>query len=141
MRRHVAFFSNPQPGSIIFVHGLRGHPQKTWEGQLLSVPAAGEARKEKGGMKKFFSFKKSRGSEERPGEPAALNSTSMVFWPSSFLGDDIPNARIFTYGYNADVVAGLFEASNKNNIYEHTTTMIAKLKRELEEHDVSHWTG
>jgi hypothetical protein len=59
-----------------------------------------------------------------------------VFWPSVFLSEDISNARIFTYGYNADVVAGLFQSSNSNNIFEHTTTMVARLKRELEGHDV-----
>jgi hypothetical protein len=64
------------------------------------------------------------------------NPEEGVFWPSDFLGRDLESARIFTYGYNADVVTDLFQSSNSNNIYEHTMTMAVRLKRELEHHNV-----
>lgn len=53
----------------------------------------------------------------------------MRFWVEDFPPQDIPNARILTYGYNADVIGGLFEANNKKNISQHGK---AKLERELE---------
>ncbi|KAK3326590.1 hypothetical protein B0H66DRAFT_165615 [Apodospora peruviana] len=37
-----------------------------------------------------------------------------VFWPRDYLVPDIPEARVWTYGYNADVIGGMFQASNKN---------------------------
>lgn len=50
----------------------------------------------------------------------------------TFLLEDIPNARVLTYGYNADVVGGLFQANNKNSISQHSQDLKAKLERELE---------
>lgn len=51
------------PVDIVFVHGLNGHPKRTWT-------------HEKG-----------------------------VFWPVDLLPKDLPGAQIFSYGYNADVMA------------------------------------
>lgn len=53
-----------EPGSIIFVHGLNGHPKRTW--QWTDVPQSRE-----------------------------------VFWPKDFLARDIPDAQIYTYGYES----------------------------------------
>ena len=56
-----------------------------------------------------------------------------MFWIEDFLPQDIPDARIFTYGYNADVIGGLFQANNKNNIAQHGRDLRAKLERDLED--------
>lgn len=64
-------------------------------------------------------------------------SRQTVFWIEDFLPQDIPNARILTYGYNADVIGGLFQANNKNSISQHGQDLKAKLEREIE-NDVLH---
>ena len=55
-----------------------------------------------------------------------------IFWIEDFLREDIPNARILTYGYNADVVGGLFQANNRNSISQHGRDLTAKIERDLE---------
>ena len=65
----------------------------------------------------------SHGREPRGGQT--------IFWIEDFLSQDIPNARILTYGYNADVI-GLFQANNQNSISQHGQDLKVKLERELE---------
>lgn len=81
--------------SIIFVHGLRGHPRSTWEDT-----------KHKG-----FGPK--------------------VFWPEQFLAPDLPRARIWTYGYNANVI-GFFAAINKNSILQHGEDLAVRLEHDID---------
>jgi hypothetical protein len=45
---------------------------------------------------------------------------------------DLPRARIWTYGYNADVVGGLFQANNKNGVSQHGRDLAVKLDREID---------
>lgn len=54
-----------------------------------------------------------------------------IFWIEDFLPQDIPNARILTYGFNANVRDGLFQANNKNSISQHSRDLKAKLERDL----------
>ena len=54
-----------------------------------------------------------------------------VFWPSDVLPDKVPNARIWTYGYNADVISGLFRQNNQNSILKHANDLLVKLERKL----------
>ena len=58
-------------------------------------------------------------------------SDQTIFWIEDFLREDIPNARILTYGYNADAIGGLFQANNKNSISQHGRDLTAKLERDL----------
>lgn len=55
-----------------------------------------------------------------------------VFWIEDFLPKDIPNARILTYGYNANVIGGLFQANNQNSISQHGRDLKAKLERDTD---------
>jgi hypothetical protein len=47
------------------------------------------------------------------------------------LAHDIPEARVWTYGYNADVI-GVFQANNKNSVSQHGRDLAVKLEREIE---------
>lgn len=64
-------------------------------------------------------------------------SDQRIFWIEDFLPEDLPNARILTYGYNAGVIGGLFQANNKNSISQHGRDPKAKLERDLE-NEVNH---
>lgn len=62
------------------------------------------------------------------GDPAP----ETLFWLEEFLTVDIPEARVWTYGYNADVIGGLFQANNKNSVSQHGRDLAVKLEREIE---------
>jgi hypothetical protein len=55
-----------------------------------------------------------------------------VFWLEEYLPRDIPNARILTYGYNADVLGALFEATNKNTISQHGENLGVRVERDID---------
>ncbi|OCL10613.1 hypothetical protein AOQ84DRAFT_288903 [Glonium stellatum] len=71
--------------SIVFVHGLTGHREKTWT-------ACGERE----------------------------------LWPKSLLSADIPEARIITYGYDADV-ARWTQPAGQNTVREHARNLVNDL--------------
>lgn len=39
---------------------------------------------------------------------------------------------MWTYGYNADVIGGLFQANNKNSISQHGRDLSVRLEREID---------
>lgn len=47
-------------------------------------------------------------------------------WPELFLKDDIPNARILTFGYDANVV-NLLSAASQNRVRDHASSLNATL--------------
>jgi hypothetical protein len=83
-----------------------------------------------------FSFFHTRGSSTDPSQsdaqPVRQTTPNPVFWPEHYLKEDIPNARIYTYGYNADVIGGMFEANNQNNILQHAQNLSAQFERDIE---------
>ena len=60
------------------------------------------------------------------------NGPAKVFWPDEYLAEDMPEARVWTYGYNADAIGGLFEANNKNSISQHGQDLAVRTEREIE---------
>jgi hypothetical protein len=49
-------------------------------------------------------------------------------WQRDFLPAIIPNARIITYGYDADVVS-FFNKTNQNSVSDHSSSLIDDLIR------------
>ncbi|OBT40517.1 hypothetical protein VE00_08999 [Pseudogymnoascus sp. WSF 3629] len=109
--------------NIIFVHGLRGHPRGTWS-HIKSTSTTGriedtDTRTDKHkNMKTFFGLKKSK-KESDDKRQTSTSPPSDIFWPEEYLVPDLPQARIWTYGYNADVIGGLFQANNQNSVSQH----------------------
>ena len=84
---------------IVFVHGLQGHPCKTWqyeEPRTSIVP-------------NFLS-------------KAAPQKS--VFWPRDLLADDVPNVRIFTYGYDSKISHYTSGPANQSNISQHGLSLL-----------------
>ena len=50
------------------------------------------------------------------------------FWPEQLLPADLPNARILTYGYDADV-AHFFSQASQSRIGDHARTLLSDLAR------------
>lgn len=66
-------------------------------------------------------------------------TTQKLCWPADLLPNSVHTAKIWTYGYNAEVVSGLFQANNKNSVLQHGNDFMVKLTRELQDevHDFS----
>ncbi|KAI9668907.1 MAG: hypothetical protein M1817_005186 [Caeruleum heppii] len=62
--------------------------------------------------------------------------TNKVFWPADLLpitlkDAKIEDAKIMTYGYDADVIAGPLQGASKNTITQHGRDLMAQLEREV----------
>ena len=71
--------------SVIFVHGIMGHPQATW--QTASSPSLSESIRLISGRT----------------VPTVSQSHESVFWPLDSLPKDVSNVQIWTYGYDARI--------------------------------------
>ena len=58
--------------------------------------------------------------------------TTKAFWLQDFLPQDVPGARVMTFGYNADAAFGNTTA----DITDHALSMLSSLVDKLEEEDV-----
>ncbi|KAH6893443.1 ankyrin repeat-containing domain protein [Thelonectria olida] len=137
--------------NIIFVHGLRGHPIKTWSytektaaqpspepstSVIENLPIASKRHifsKIKSKLKPSSSSKPARQASglSDKGNPSAAR----VFWPTDILPTKLPRAKIWTYGYNSGVVGGLFQPNNQNSILQHGNDLMVKVARGLDHDD------
>lgn len=127
--------NDPYRVNIVFVHGLRGHPSGTWE-DSNDVGSKGEsdASSKRKTFKSFFEAKPAISTTD--GKKSEESSASRkLFWPKDYLTQDIPQARVWTYGYNADVIGGLFQANNKNSVSQHGRDLAVRVEREIENED------
>jgi hypothetical protein len=108
--------------SIIFVHGLQGHPRKTWacDGTQGLGEATGRSQR---GLKKLFSMKRRTGPED----PHKLEPDN-VFWPLDLLPKDCGNSRVLTWGYDSKVSNFFGGAASQSNIRAHAQNLLHALK-------------
>ena len=83
---------------IVFVHGLEGHPCKSWR---YKEPKAS----------KLPSFRRKAPQKS-------------VFWPRDLLADDVSNVRIFTYGYDSKISHYGSGPVNQSNISQHGLSLL-----------------
>ncbi|KAI9692806.1 MAG: hypothetical protein M1820_009354 [Bogoriella megaspora] len=120
--------------NVVFIHGLRGHPRGTWEAAAGLHPDGGKTEKSRGFrslIKRPFTKPPSTSTEQAQPSPSTLQS-STIFWPEQYLASDFSKAQIWTYGYDADVIGGLFQSNNKNSISQHGRDLSVKLEREID---------
>ena len=113
------------------MHGLRGHPLETW---TSSQPAdsEGTAGSRRHHIKSWFRSTNNPSANHSTQGSSSSRQPQQVFWIQDFLATDVPQARVWAYGYNADVIGGLFQASNKNSISGHGRDLQVRLEREIE---------
>ncbi|KAF8249194.1 hypothetical protein K440DRAFT_544280, partial [Wilcoxina mikolae CBS 423.85] len=103
---------------IVFIHGLQGHPRRTWVGKRRSTP--------KRRLRNFLSrILQSRSTGLDAGSSSQPDD---VYWPEDLLPADIPDTRILTYGYDSHVSAFFSGAANQNNIYQHGRSLLNGLE-------------
>ncbi len=103
--------------SIVFVHGLLGDRYRTWTAKNGTWRPS------------LFSRLKSTAGR-RKSDPASHERDSVpksVFWPRDLLSQSIPNARIITYGYNADVSTFLSKSAD-NSIFNIAQDLVTRLE-------------
>jgi hypothetical protein len=117
MTHGMTVLHKPEEGTpladVVFVHGLQGHPQRTWQYQPLPKPPAKK-------LGNILSRNPNRGLE-----PA-------VYWPRDLLPCDHHNIRVLTYGYDSHISRFFAGPTNKNNIFQHGNSLLEALARERE---------
>ena len=112
--------SYPTFDSLVFIHGIQGHPKKTWTyGEKEKKPAKPKHR-----VAKIFSRKNQPEKAERAGS----NEIPFLFWPKDLLAKDYPNVRILTYGYDSQVSKFFKGPANQSGILAHGESLIHALE-------------
>jgi len=65
-----------------------------------------------------------------------LEAESGIYWPVHLLSKDVPDARIMTFGYDADVTKFLGPVS-QNNLCNHASALLKELAAVQSEDDFS----
>ncbi|KAK3681716.1 hypothetical protein B0T22DRAFT_300246 [Podospora appendiculata] len=117
---------------IVFVHGLRGRPFKTWATEHQPAKTSSEKldKSPNIALKSIGSLRRSL----RPlsGRFKSHQENRLVFWPEDLLPEKCPDARILTWGYDS-VVANIKSSggrTNKNGIFSHAKDLLFSLKRQ-----------
>ena len=113
---------------IVFVHGLGGHPEKTWTHKgPASEPAPAQAKEKvtkRSSIRLPFRKKKTAAVGTDAGETA---SPSECFWPFDLLAKDQTSARIFTYGYDSSTSHFHRGPASKSNLLDHGAGLLQAL--------------
>ena len=98
---------------LVFIHGLQGHPRKTWQSSV--TPQQHTLGRNP--------FKRWRGQQRAKEEPG-------VFWPADLIPQDFPKLRVLTYGYDSKVTGYYASSTSKNGIFDHGNSLLNALSRE-----------
>lgn len=140
------------PSSIIMVHGLKGHPYKTWRRKQnpnnMDKPSTHpekEAPKPRTSKRlelrqSFKAFLKGSSSSSRQDSsltestsntvPALENGDLTVFWPADLLPQNCKKARILTFGNDTKITKFTSGPTNTNSIFSHGKDFLFSLGRE-----------
>ena len=64
-----------------------------------------------------------------PSNPSTQPGAGNIFWPHHFLVEDLPNARILTWGYDADVTKA-FDFASQSSISQNANQLLSDLANE-----------
>ncbi|KAF2417713.1 hypothetical protein EJ08DRAFT_703291 [Tothia fuscella] len=110
---------------IVLVHGIRGHPRRTWTAQATNID---HGRTWKKSSTRAILSRLVDG-KSRPENPKKLreDAGSSRFWPVDFLTKDVENLRIISFGYDADVSNFLSRTSDRS-IFSIAQDLIVRLE-------------
>lgn len=97
---------------LVFVHGLQGHPQRTWQ-------SSARAQHHKSGLNPLKRWKPQQKDKDEAG----------LFWPADLIPLDFPTLRVLTYGYDSVVTRGHASSTSKNRLFEHGNSLLNALSR------------
>lgn len=102
--------------SVIFIHGIQGHPRATWA-------CGANPAKPKSNLREFFHRKHKSASGD-----AEDSTPESVYWPKDLLPKDFKNTRVLTYGYDSRVSHFFKGPANQNNINAHGRSLLNALE-------------
>lgn len=123
---------------MVIIHGLQGHPLKTWLYTTPSGPGTKTSHKSSRlSIARLFGRKKAT-SKQLVGEPttalsiSSIDSTNKleIYWPTDLLPVQCPQARIMVWGYDTMVTRGPAQAANKSGIFTHGQNLLYALDRQ-----------
>jgi hypothetical protein len=126
--------------NVVFVHGLRGHPRKTWtteedKHQRLSVASFFRPRSRSSPSRSTSTERRtsSQSSSRLAHSPESDDTESHtdVFWPEDLLPLDLPNAAIYTYGYDANLVDGYVQGASKNSVFQNSNNFMIDIASDI----------
>lgn len=110
----------PARADLVFIHGLQGHPRRTWrfKGTVTKmVPAAGSKSSKTFGLLR----------RKTPINWDKIEIKKSVFWPAEILPEDHSDVRILTYGYDSHLSHWFTGPTNKMNITQHGRAFLHRL--------------
>ena len=115
--------------SIVFIHGLQGHPRSTWTKKVdVGTSAPTQASSAKRRWRQTLGFRpKQTTKDEQTSVPS--QTSSEIFWPADLLPRDCSNARILTFGYESHVASFFGGAVNQNNLSANAKNLLFALTR------------
>lgn len=126
----------PDPAQILadicFVHGLMGHPWKTWYHGKVDPIRGGASDSNK----KRFSLSRitSRRSVATQNSEAIGNSAGSktrndkgCYWPLDLVPNDFDNVRVLTYGYDSHPSHFLADKTTQMNITQHAHKLLQQV--------------
>lgn len=109
---------------IVFVHGLKGHPHRTWHhGKLHNDP---EETATKSSLRSYLPFKRSKNKDVQPVSGEASEKHGSCYWPWDLLPSDFENIRILVYGYDSDP-SHFYKATTQMNISQHGRNLLEEV--------------
>ncbi|KAL7933958.1 hypothetical protein V8C35DRAFT_44056 [Trichoderma chlorosporum] len=139
--------NSPPIVDIVFVHGLQGHPFKTWTYRPKTSDALESSALTggKGEKRSVFNRMRWKSSKAKPlsdvqDEDSALSNGNEahpkpVFWPADLLPEKCPNSRILVFGYDSKITKYTAGAINQNSIFSHSKDLLFALSRERNDPD------
>jgi hypothetical protein len=117
--------------SLVFVHGLQGHPKNTWTSKSAASKGANsteiEHKKKSRGLRIWS--KKGSSNASVPKSSDDLEER-LTFWPYHLLPEDCGNVRILTWGYNSRVSEFFRGSANKGSIVSYSRDLLGDLTGE-----------
>ncbi|KAG8166131.1 hypothetical protein KVR01_004683 [Diaporthe batatas] len=129
---------------IVLIHGLQGHPYKTWackksqsDFSSVTTPSVKVSDSGNGSRKsydrvvpRFESSFAGGGSSQKHGDLSRNGKDAKevsVFWPNDLLPVQYLNVRILVYGYDIRVINYFVGPINENSIHSHSKDLLSLL--------------
>lgn len=116
--------------SVVFIHGLQGHPRDTWTAR--SIP---EVEKSRHKIARIFFPSPSRDQVSSSNDTTSQKRP--IFWPEDLLPKECSHARIMTFGYDSDFTKFFKGPANQDTFYQHANALLFALDRARRQ-DVGH---